>query len=131
MNYLLDTHAFLWYLADDPQLPAYAKACIENPNHEIYVSIASFWEITIKHALGKLRLKTPIVEIHAVTQQQEITILPITIQHLVRLQTLPFHHRDPFDRLLIAQSLAEGLDLLSGDRAFAVYPVQCLWSEPG
>ncbi len=129
MNYLLDTHTLLWYLNDAPQLPALSKSLIENPEYKIKVSIVSFWEITIKHALGKLRLDTTIQEIHTVVINQGIAILPITIQHLICLHSLPFHHRDPFDRLLIAQAIAEDFDIVSGDRNFALYAVRLVWKE--
>ncbi len=127
MTYLLDTHALLWYLNDDLQLSAHAKACIESAENDILVSIVSLWEIEIKASLGKLRLRTSIEEIHAAIIRQGIYELPISVNHLVRLHTLPFHHRDPFDRLLIVQAIEEGADIISADRNFPLYPVRVLW----
>ena len=130
MIYLLDTHALLWYLNDDAQLPAHAKACIEAPEHDLLVSMASLWEIEIKASLGKLKLRTSIEAIYAVIIQQNMRELPISVAHLVRLHTLPFHHRDPFDRLLIVQAMEEGADIISGDRNFPMYPVRIVWEQP-
>ena len=129
MTYLLDTHTLLWYLNDDAQLPECAKACIEDAQHELLFSMVSLWEIEIKASLGKLRLRTSIAEIHAVLTQQGMRELPISVAHLVRLHTLPFHHRDPFDRLLIVQAIEEGAEMISGDRNFARYPVRVVWEE--
>ena len=129
MNYLLDTHTLLWYLNDDPLLSAYSKTLIENPDHTITASIASFWEMTIKHALGKLRLETTIQEIYDATTAQEISILPIEIDHLTCLYSVPFHHRDPFDRLLIAQAMTEDLVMISKDQHLTQYDIQLVWKE--
>lgn len=127
MTYLLDTHTLLWYLNDAQQLPLYAKRFIEDAANDILVSITSLWEIEIKASLGKLVLRTSIEEIHAVATQQGMRLLPISVAHLVQLHTLPFHHRDPFDRLLIAQAIAEKAEIISGDQFFPLYPVRIVW----
>ena len=101
---LLDTHAFLWFLTDDSRLPAKIKDKIET-DKDVFVSIASFWEIAIKNSLGKLQLPASITEMMEVCRSLQITVLPINAAQLERLKDLPWIHRDPFDRLLICQAL--------------------------
>lgn len=129
MNILLDTHILLWYLEDNPKLLTRAKSLIEDRHNPVAVSIASFWEITIKVTLGKLTLMDDIATLEAIVQSQGIAILPIRIAHLLRLKTLPFHHRDPFDRLLVAQAMEEGMSLMTEDRHLAAYPGTWLCRE--
>ena len=128
MNLLLDTHAFLWWIGDEP-IPARVRAAIANPANVVWLSAASAWEITIKAATGKLRLPdraARFVEEQRVSNQFQW--LPIEANALDVLQDLPLHHRDPFDRLLIAQAIANGCALVSADEAFANYAVQRLWA---
>ena len=127
MKLLLDTHTFLWFLDDSPQLSQKGKALLEADN-ELLLSIASLWEIAIKLRLGKLTVAVPI-EVLMTQQltQNDIEILPITVTPLIVVSTLPLHHRDPFDRLLIAQALVEQMPIVSADPAFDAYPVQRLW----
>lgn len=128
MRILLDTHGLLWFLTGDPRLSAPARALIEDPSHEILVSMASLWEIAIKQSLGKLRIDRPFEEL--VPLQPEVNgfaILEIRIEHLSRVRRLDFHHRDPFDRLLAAQALTERIPILSRDEALDAYGVQRLW----
>jgi PIN domain nuclease of toxin-antitoxin system len=125
---LLDTHAFPWFLLDDPQLRMTAKSLIGNPNNEILVSPATYWEIALKIALRKYALPEPF----EVFMEREIAIndfriLPVELTHMAPLTTMPFHHRDPFDRLLIAQSMVEQMPIVSGDTAFDAYPAARLW----
>jgi PIN domain nuclease of toxin-antitoxin system len=125
---LLDTQAFLWFLLDDPKLRATARSLIANPNNEIEVSPATYWEIAIKIALRKYALPEPF----EVFMEREIAIndfhiLHIELKHVALLTTMPFHHRDPFDRLLIAQATAERIPIVSADTAFDAYPVTRLW----
>jgi PIN domain nuclease of toxin-antitoxin system len=125
---LLDTHTFLWFLLDNPQLSATAKNFIIDPSNDFEVSPATYWEIAIKISLGKYELPEP----YNVFIEREITtndfrILPIEPKHTAALTTLPFHHRDPFDRLLIGQAIVEGIPILSVDPAFDAYPVARLW----
>ena len=127
MTYLLDTHTALWYLNDDAQLPPNAKARIENAQHDIIFSMVSLWEIEIKASLGKLRLRTSLDAIYAALIEQGMRELSISIAHLARLRELPFHHRDPFDRLLIAQAMTEDAELIRGGRNFTQYPVRIVW----
>ena len=119
MKILLDTHVFLWHIEGNPLLALEDSRMIEDPAHIKYLSIASLWEIAIKTSLKKLTITAPLDRIIPA----EIHILDITISHLMELQRLPFHHRDPFDRLIIAQALIEGHTLMSRDRHFRMYGV--------
>ncbi|MEM1055733.1 MAG: type II toxin-antitoxin system VapC family toxin [Bacteroidota bacterium] len=128
MRVLLDTHALLWFLADDARLGRRAEALIRDAGTDVLVSTASLWEIAIKHSLGKLPLAQPFAEMFpAQLKANDFEILTIQSEHLVRMVGLPFHHRDPFDRLLIAQALAEDIPLLSRDGSFGVYDVGIVW----
>jgi PIN domain nuclease of toxin-antitoxin system len=125
---LLDTHTFLWFLLDDPQLSMTARDRIIDPDNDIEVSPATYWEIAIKISLGKYELPEP----YEVFIAREITtndfhILPIEPTHTAVLTTMPFHHRDPFDRLLIAQAMVEQIPIVSRDSAFDAYPITRLW----
>lgn len=128
MRFLLDTHTFLWFVTGDEQLGGRARAILEDIENEILLSVASLWEIAIKVSLGKLILHRPFSELvpHELLSN-EIGFLPIDPRHLIVLVDLPFHHRDPFDRLLIAQAISEGLPVLSGDEAFRDYSIQVVW----
>jgi PIN domain nuclease of toxin-antitoxin system len=128
MKLLLDTHALLWFIGNDPQLSAAARQHIENPQHEKFVSTASLWEITIKLSLEKLKLPRPFGEVFP--QQLEVNgfeLLAISCAQLNQLVLLPFHHRDPFDRLLIAQAMVDDLTIVTRDLEFSKYPAQILW----
>ena len=124
MRLLLDTHALLWALADSDELSADARAAIIDPDNQILVSATSAIEIAIKRSLGKLEAPDNLME-----AVEETGLLPITVDFATasRLARLPFHHRDPFDRLLIAQALAEDVPIVTRDRAFEPYPVTTLW----
>jgi PIN domain nuclease of toxin-antitoxin system len=123
MNLLLDTHAVLWWQGDDRRLPKAARAAIATAD-VVWVSAASGWEVAIKQGLGRLRLAEPF----AVTvAADDFTELPMTLAHAARLATLPPRHRDPFDRMLVAQALIEKATLVSKDRALAAYGVDVLW----
>jgi PIN domain nuclease of toxin-antitoxin system len=123
---LLDTHILLWYLEGHPNLPETQRQQIEDRRNQVAVSAISMWEMTIKIALGKLALMDDLATIESTLLRQGILILPIQTAHLQRLLSLPFHHRDPFDRLIIAQALAEDMTLVSDDSAFTSYPVSLL-----
>ena len=128
MRVLLDTHAFLWFVLGDPQLSNTARRHIEDPGNEKLVSPATYWEIAIKVSLRKYTLSQP----YETFMQQGIVengflVLPIALQHTAVLTSLPFHHRDPFDRLIIAQAMVEQMPVISGDAAFAAYPVIRIW----
>jgi PIN domain nuclease of toxin-antitoxin system len=124
MRLLLDTHVFLWYITADTRLPAPFLAAIQDPANEVYLSAASIWESVIKHGLGKLPLPAPPADY--LPQQREahgIAALPIDEGAMTHLASLPVLHRDPFDRLLVAQALQHGLTVLTVDPSVAAYPV--------
>jgi PIN domain nuclease of toxin-antitoxin system len=125
---LLDTHALLWAFSNSPKLSAAAKAAIADESNEKLVSAASAFEIATKHRLGKLPEFEPIAtDFPALLDDFELTTLPITIGHAARAGALPHPHGDPFDRLLIAQALAEGLTLVSNEKLFDQFEVRRLW----
>ena len=124
---LLDTHTFLWWDGAPARLSATILALCSDPSVVLYLSLVSLWEIQIKSSLGKLPLALPLAEILRDQQAAGLQLLPITPAHIFALDALPPHHRDPFDRLLIAQALAEDLTLASADSLFAPYAVPVLW----
>jgi PIN domain nuclease of toxin-antitoxin system len=127
MGFLLDTHALLWFIQGDPQLSDRARVIITTDTNPLYLSVASLWEITIKLNIGKLTIGHTIDEIYRLLNQLNIEVLPISQSDLEQYLTLPLHHRDPFDRLLIAQSISQNLVLVSTDSAFSAYSIQQLW----
>lgn len=129
MKLLLDTHILLWYLEGHPNLPDAQRLMIEDRRNPVAVSAASLWEMTIKMSIGKLELMDDIATIENTLLLQGIPTLPIQTAHLQCLLSLPFHHRDPFDRLIIAQAIAEEMTLVSSDVAFSAYPVSLLSTE--
>ena len=125
---LLDTHAFLWWLAGDENLSVRARDAIGEEVDSIFVSAASAWEISTKYRLGKLPGASAIVnDLAAVIEGQGFIDLPITVRHAQAAGALPGPHRDPFDRMLIAQALLDDLALVSNERAFGAYGVQQFW----
>jgi PIN domain nuclease of toxin-antitoxin system len=128
MKLLLDTHSFLWFISGDSNLRGTARSLIEEPTNDLFLSAASIWEMAIKIGLGKLKIGEPFEKlIPEQLRLNAIDILNIEIEHTSALIALPFHHRDPFDRLLIAQSLVEKLPLISIDSAFDPYGVTRYW----
>lgn len=128
MNLHLDTHSFLWYVWDASRLTEAVATAIEDPNNTVYVSIVSLWEIALKSSLGKLTLELPIADFFDKhVDGNGFLLLPVTRPHLHTLYNLPFHHRDPFDRLLIAQSVTEGMVFVTHDAEAAKYAVTCMW----
>lgn len=128
MRLLLDTHTLLWTLVGTPELSARAGREIADAANTKFVSVASFWEIAIKVSTGKLTLRQPLAELMMeVRSTGMIHVLPIADAHLVAVSALPFHHRDPFDRLIIAQALAEGMAVAGNDPAFDAYGVVRVW----
>ena len=124
---LLDTHALIWFLEADERLSDVARKVIEDNENEIFISIASFWEIAIKISLAKLRLGKSVSDLFQECGHQDIKVLPITQNEIERVELLPFHHRDPFDRIMIATADAVGLEVITADTQFDAYPVPCLW----
>jgi PIN domain nuclease of toxin-antitoxin system len=127
MAYLLDTHALIWFLEGNEHLSAKAKKIINDENADIYLSIASLWEMAIKISLGKLQLSQTLEQIIATLEQQSITLLSVKTAHVLALLDLPFEHRDPFDRLLISQALVENHKFISNEAMFLQYGVDSVW----
>jgi len=128
VNILLDTHAFLRFIKDDPMLSSSAKILIENIDNDRFISLASIWEIAIKTSLNKLEIAKPFSEfIPNQLKQNYINLLPINISHLIKVAELPFYHRDPFDRLMISQSLIEKIPIISKDTVFDDYGIKQFW----
>jgi PIN domain nuclease of toxin-antitoxin system len=125
MKVLIDTQSFIWFFEDNQRLPASVKFFMESSS--LVVSIASFWEITIKTSLGKLAVPEGISGLIDKSLSKVFTILPIEREHLTVLSTLDLIHRDPFDRIIISQAIAENMPLVSSDEIFKQYPVNCIW----
>ncbi len=125
MRLLLDTHVFIWFLMGDTRLKATVRTLIETPTHQRFVSIATAWEMAIKMSLGKLTMQSSFNQLFpGELVANAMLLLPIELAHLTKIMELPFHHRDPFDRLLIAQAKVENLVLLSYDTIFDDYGIQ-------
>jgi PIN domain nuclease of toxin-antitoxin system len=124
---LLDTHALLWALAIPEKLPATARRAIQSADNEVYASVASAWEMSIEIALGKLDFE--VASLERALAASGIQLLGIDLKHTARLATLPHHHRDPFDRLLVAQAISESMTLVTRDAELAGYGVRLLWRE--
>lgn len=128
MRLLLDTHAFLWFFTSDPKLSAAALTLIAEPTNEILVSPASYWEVAIKVSLGKYPLTVPFEQFWtAGIDGSGFGILPIRLPHASILSSLPMHHNDPFDRMIISQAIAEQIPVVTSDSAFGSYTVTTLW----
>ena len=128
MKALLDTHVFLWWITDDPRLSTVAREIVGDGHHELYLSAASGWEIAIKAGLGRLKFGNPIEqEIPRQLSLNNILVLPVHLSHGLAVAALPPLHRDPFDRLLVAQCHVEQIPILTADALIKKYPVQTLW----
>jgi len=121
MKYLIDTHIFIWFVENLPNLRQTARKLIENNKSEIFISIASLWEISIKTSIGKLQMNRKFEDIVDVLSENSIEILPITFAHTLENNQLPFNHRDPFDRIIISQAIIENMDFISSDVIFDKY----------
>lgn len=127
MIYLLDTHTFIWFIEGDSSLPESVRKSITDPSSKNFISIASIWEIAIKINVGKLILQTPFPQIEKKINENDFQILPVSFGHTQVLTTLPHFHKDPFDRMIIAQSITEDLTVISKDKNFSLYPIKLLW----
>ena len=128
MKALLDTHVLLWMAGNEAKLSAKAKKLVLNPESELFCSIASLWELSIKISLQKLSLPCTLAKfVEEEILGNNINFLAIKPTHTYTLSNLPFHHRDPFDRLLIAQAMRESLHVVTADSQFAAYAIQCYW----
>jgi PIN domain nuclease of toxin-antitoxin system len=126
MKILIDTHVLLWALQDENRLSPRVQKLL--PSSDVWISVASLWEIIAKVQIGKLTLPSPVAQ-YLTTQLRAngVSVLPLSWDHVKRLEELPLHHRDPFDRILIAQSLEESIQLVSADPKLAKYAVQLIW----
>lgn len=127
MKILMDTHTMLWLFNDDERLSEKAKEAIEAPQNSVFVSIVSFWEIAIKMSLNKLNLDVPFERLFEDCETLEIGILNIDKRHLFQLKSLPFEHRDTFDRLIICKAIVDDYTLASADGIFRNYNVKTIW----
>lgn len=127
MKYMLDTHTLIWFLEGSETLSQNARNTIEKTESQKYVSIASIWEIAIKVSLGKLELNKPLEAFLFELSQTDIAILPIKLSHTIQLSKLEFFHKDPFDRLIIAQSIEEHFEVLTRDPNFRTYDIVTRW----
>ncbi|MBM3745347.1 MAG: type II toxin-antitoxin system VapC family toxin [Acidobacteria bacterium] len=128
MKALLDTHVFLWWTLDDPRLPKRVRRFVQDPANALVFSVASAWELAIKAQLRKLTLPDRVEQfIQEQLDLNAILPLPVQLEHALQVAELPAHHRDPFDRLLIAQSLVERLPMITGDPFIARYQVETIW----
>lgn len=127
MNILFDTHVFIWWDSNPEKLPTHILSACESTENTLFLSIASLWEMQIKQQLGKLELREPLSTLVSMQQATNgIQLLPIHATHVFALQNLPNHHKDPFDRLIIAQALNEKLTIATADRQFIHYPATLL-----
>jgi len=127
MGYMLDTHTLLWYVENNEKLSTIAKSTIENTDERIFISITSLWEIAIKINIGKLKISGSIDTLVTYLENQDISLLPISPTHISSYIELPLYHRDPFDRMIIVQTMEEELILLGADEAFDLYGVKREW----
>lgn len=128
MNCLIDTHAFLWWITDSPRLSERARTVLGDGRNAVFFSAASGWEIAIKSGLGKLRLPDdPARYIPDQLRKNNVEPLPVQLYHTLHVSSLPLHHRDPFDRLLVSQSILERLPILTSDEVFQAYEVETIW----
>ena len=128
MKLLLDTHIFIWWADQPERLSPAALSALEDEANELLLSTASLWEMQIKIQLSKLKLSLPLKDLLKNQQEtNDLTVLPVTLTHVLALDALPFHHKDPFDRLLIAQSVEEELTIVTADSQFPAYSVKLLY----
>lgn len=127
MKLLLDTHAFIWWDSDPAQLSAGALTALRDPGNEVWLSVASVWEMVIKAQLGKLTLRLPLVDVVSQQQANGLRVLSVTLAHVLAVERLPPIHKDPFDRVLIAQANVEGAEMVSADPVVGKYSVRILW----
>ncbi len=128
MKVLVDTHTFIWGLLESHRLSPRSRQILRTDEHELIFSLVSLWEIAIKIKIGKLNaIGSSVAYIRDEMDAYGMELLPIRYEHILQLEALPVHHSDPFDRLLIAQAIAESLPILTHDRVFSLYPVKVIW----
>lgn len=129
MELLLDTHTFIWFIDGDTKIPDYTKKLIINTSNHCYLSIASLWEIAIKKSLNRIELKGPFSKIPDFLIKNDIQLLLVNFEHIQNLLKLKYHHRDPFDRIIIAQGLFENFTILTKDEIFKEYTSNIIWNK--
>jgi len=129
MNLLLDTHVIIWFITDDKKLPRKIDELIKDENNKCFVSIASLWELGVKYSLNRLDIKSSLREIFQIIEDSGFETLPVIPEHIIVNSSLDFHHRDPFDRIIIAQAIAEKLTIVTKDELFEKYKVKLLWKD--
>lgn len=127
MNLLLDTHTFIWFIEDSPELSGKARNAIEAQSTINYISVASLWEIAIKASLNKLQLKSPFLDIHKIIELNSFKILPVQLTDTIIVSTLLFHHKDPFDRIIVSQCINWDFTLITIDKSLENYNIKILW----
>ncbi|NIA30811.1 MAG: PIN domain-containing protein [Actinobacteria bacterium] len=128
MNYLIDTHAFLWIVANDSKLSNKVKSLFLDSENLLHLSMASIWEMAVKISLKKLSVGEPLKDFLQMNLRgNDVEILNIKVAHIFLLENLPFYHRDPFDRMIISQSISENIPIISADKAFDFYPIKRIW----
>ena len=129
MDLLIDTHVLIWFITDDIKLPPKTRQIIENIENDCFVSIATYWEIAIKHSLGRLDLNSGLENIFQIIEETGFETLPITVNQILNNARLEFHHKNPFDRIIIAQAISENLSLITKDEQFKEYKVSLIWEK--
>jgi PIN domain nuclease of toxin-antitoxin system len=129
LNYLLDTHTLLWAISESSELSESVIAVLENPENRLFLSVASLWEIAIKLSINKLRLTFPFDELPSKLTEAGVNLVTIEFNHLRGVSGLPLLHRDPFDRLIVAQAISENLTILTKDDFLKSYAVQTFWNS--
>lgn len=128
MNLLLDTHTFIWWVDEPEKLSSNALQALEDENNHLFLSLVSIWEMQIKIQLGKMKVNLPLKDlVESQEQANGLEILAITREHIFALDSLPFHHKDPFDRLLLAQAIIENISIVTEDQKVSAYSVSVLW----
>ena len=123
MKYLVDTHIFIWWMKQDKRIKKEIKSILQDPQNYIYLSIATVWEIVIKKKIGKLKIPH---DWKVTLKESNFLLLPISLEHVYKLENLPLHHRDPFDRMLVSQAIVENATLITGDNKLWQYDVALL-----
>ncbi len=129
MNLLVDTHALIWFITDDAKLPNTLRQIMEDPQNDCFVSIATYWEIGIKHSIGRLDLKADLEAIFQIIEETGFETLPITVSQILQNTKLEFFHQDPFDRIIISQSITEKMTVITKDNQFKQYGIPMIWKK--
>lgn len=129
MNLLIDTHALIWFITNNDRLPGKTKDIIENKENDCFVSIATYWEIGIKNSIGRLKLNTDLKSVFRIIEETGFDTLPITTNQILQNASLPFHHQDPFDRIIIAQAITEKMTIVTKDSQIENYNAPTIWEK--